>query len=140
MSLTIAVDFDSSIVELSTSGALQFRKGAREALVAFKAQGHRLVLHSCRCNPLDDGPALENETVEFYASGKPSPRCIEQWTRFSEMCAFLQAAEVWDLFDDVWQAPGKPLADVFIDDKAERPEWARLIQEFGATTLGGKTK
>src|SRR2546427_299380 len=106
MSLTFGVDWDGTVV--SDSHPPMFRPGALQALRAIKAAGHQLVLHSCRCNPLDPGPTVEEEVANFYRSGAVSERVEEQWARFSEMRAFATGAEVWDLFDVVHQAPGKP--------------------------------
>ena len=133
MSLTIAIDLDGTVAD---GHPLQFRPGAREALMALATAGHRLILHSCRCNPMDPGPSLEDEAARYWRTGEPPPRVVEQWWRFYEMRAFLQETRLWSLFADVWQAPGKPLADVFVDDKLEPPNWARLAAELaGAPTL-----
>jgi len=131
VSLSVAVDFDGS---LATGEPPQYRPGALEALAALKAAGHRLILHSCRCNPLDPGPTIEDEAARFYRSGEVPPRVIDQWRRFEGMRAFLQATGAWALFDSIWQAPGKPLADVYVDDRGEPPDWARIAAELGATT------
>jgi hypothetical protein len=60
-----------------------------------------------------------------------SPRITDQWERFAEMRYFLRALGLWEMFDEVWQHPGKPEADAFVDDKNEEPNWPRVAAEFG---------
>jgi hypothetical protein len=127
MTWPLAVDFDNTLVEQGEP--LRFRPGAFEALTAFARAGVRVVLHSCRCNPLDPGPEIADEVGRFYRTGELPERVTDQWVRFVAMRAFLQAAGVWDGLD-VWQGAGKPLAARFIDDRAEPPDWAVLIREF----------
>lgn len=129
MSLSLAIDFDSTLVD--PGPPIRLRPGAAQGLTAFKRAGHRLILHSCRCNPMDPSPSPAAEISHFYETGEVSLRISEQWARFEEMKAFLLAEGLWDLFDEVWQAPGKPLCDRFIDDKLEPPEWAQLAMEYG---------
>lgn len=130
MSLRLGVDFDGTLVAPGPGGALAFRPGALEALTRLKASGHQLVLHSCRCNPMDPGPTIDEDVAAFYETGVVSARVVDQWARFEEMRTFLQAAGAWGLFDEVWQAPGKPLVDAYIDDKAELPNWGTLAREL----------
>jgi hypothetical protein len=104
---------------------------ARETLRVFKAAGHHLILHSARCTPMDPSPPLAEEVSRFYATGEVSPRVTDQWARFEGMREALRAAGLWDLFDEVWQAPGKPHADIFVDDRFEKPDWLALRSELG---------
>ena len=129
MSLLIAVDFDGTIV--GNGSPLQLRPFVREALFSIKQAGNRLILFSCRCNVVDNDARKDDETARFYATGEVPFRIAEQWGRFSEMIAFLTETSLINLFDDVWQSPGKPLADVFVDDKACSPDWIKLTREYG---------
>lgn len=128
MSLRLACDFDGSLaVE-----PLAWRPGALEALIALKNAGYHLILHSCRCNPVDPAPVIEDEVERFYRLGETPQRVLDQWARFLEMRTFLMAAGAWRLFDEIWTAPGKPPVDLFIDDKMEPPNWRALVEELAA--------
>jgi hypothetical protein len=132
--LRIAVDFDGTIV--AAQAPLAFLPGAADGLRALKLAGHYLILHSARCTPMDAAPAIEEEAGRFYETGEVPARAEDSWARFSEMREFLRGAGTWDLFDDVWQAPGKPMADLFVDDRAESPDWRVLAETLGrAPTL-----
>jgi hypothetical protein len=128
LSLRLAIDFDRTLAQGRT---LSLRQGAAEALAALKKAGHHLVLHSCRCNPIDPAPQLEEEAARWYQAGEVSPRITDQWDRFVEMRDFLRANGLWDVFDEIWQHPGKPEADAMIGDKNEEPNWPKLAAEFG---------
>lgn len=129
MSLVLALDFDNSLVQ--PVAPLRWKAGAKEAIGAFKTAGQRLILFSCRNNPMDESPDEDLEAAEFYRTGAVPGHLGAQWRRFAEMRAFLKAEGVWDFFDEVWQSPGKPTADVFVDDKMEAPNWMALMREFG---------
>jgi hypothetical protein len=125
------VDFDGTIVRVG-GPPFAYVPGAREALARLKAAGHQIILHSARCTTMDPGPVVDEEVATFYRTGEVNPRISDQWRRFVEMRGFLQSEGLWRLFDEVWQAPGKPPADVYIDDRAEPANWARLVAELGA--------
>jgi hypothetical protein len=125
MIMTVAVDFDGT---LSKGGQL-----LQEALTGVRelhASGVRLILWSCRCNPCDDAPTLPDEEQRFYSYGEVPDRVRAQWDWFNEMRTALKAAGVWDLFSIVWQAPGKPVADIYVDDLAEAPRWPALVKSL----------
>lgn len=128
MGLKLAIDFDGTLVEKDEP--LRWRPGAKEALIRFSAAGHQLILHSCRCNtmPLTPNTAVERE--RFYATGESHPDVLEHFERFEAMQAFLKREGVWEILRP-WQEPGKPLADRYIDDRAEPPNWRMLLGEFG---------
>jgi hypothetical protein len=132
----LALDFDNTIVEADEP--LRFKLGALAAIAAFKRAGHKLILFSARCTP-PSGPLIDDEVSLFYESGVVQPHVLDQWARFEEMRAFLQARGVWGVFDDVWQEPGKPHVDRFIDDLFEAPNWGSLALELGAPDLKEKT-
>ncbi len=131
MGLTLAVDFDRTLVE--PGRPLRWRPHAREVLLALKERaGHTLVLHSCRCNPAPAGnpSAARAEADEFWRTGETS--AARHWEAFEEMRAFLKAEGCWDLFDAVWQGAGKPDADAYLDDRAEVPiSWLDVWRERG---------
>lgn len=127
MALTIATDFDGT---LAAGEPLVWLPGAHEAVAALHGAGHRLILHSCRCNPVDPAPEIADEAGRFYRLGEVPARVTEQWRRMAEMRAFLQAYGAWEWFD-VWAGSGKPPADRYVDDRCEPPDWSALIQEFG---------
>ena len=129
MSLRLAIDFDGTLVQ--DQEPLALLPGVPAALQALKGAGHSLVLFSARCTPLDPGPNLDDEIARYYQSGEVAARVTDQWERFERMRDFLQAQGLWELFDLVWQAPGKPPADLYIDDRAEPPDWKRLTAELG---------
>lgn len=115
MSFALAVDFDGTIVE--ARDPLQLRPGAADGLKVLKAAGNTLILWSARCTPVPAGSHDPNEEAEFYKSGHVPERQIAQWARFVEMRDFLKGTGLWDLFDEVWQSPGKPHADFFLEDR-----------------------
>jgi len=131
MGLRLAIDFDRTLV---SGEPLAWRPGARAALDRLRLAGHHLILHSSRCNPADPAPAVDDEIDRYYRLGEVPLRVLEQWARFAEMRRFLQADGAWIAFDEVWQAPGKPPADLFLDDKAELPAWARIVAELAPAT------
>lgn len=127
--MTLSIDFDGTVVEASEP--LRFRVGALTALRLLKAAGHHLILHSCRCSILDPGPTVDAEVAAFYSEGRVASRITDQWRRLSDMRSFLASADAWDLFDEHWFSPGKPIADLYIDDRSEKPDWAAIAREFG---------
>lgn len=126
---TLAIDFDGTLVEKGEP--LRWRAGARDGLISLASAGHHLILHSCRCNPIDPtfDPALE--VAAFYRSGITPESARARWEAFGEMRDFLKGEGAWPLFAEVWQQPGKPLCEMFIDDRSEPPNWVALSREFG---------
>ncbi len=131
--MKVAVDFDGSLVE--TVAPLRWRPGALEAIVRLHQEGHLLVLHSCRCNPVDISPLADIDAVEFYRTGAVSPGVMAQWERFDEMRRFLQEQRAWYLFAEIWQSPGKPIADLYLDDRSEFPDWSSVAGSFGLRSM-----
>lgn len=130
MSLTLCVDFDKTLVEPIVP--FKWRPWAKEAIKALSSSGHRLILHSSRCTPSYDTLDSQKEAANFYRWGLPPISAADQWASFGDMRSFLKAEGAWDLFSSVWTSPGKPTGvDLFIDDKAEQPNWANLINELG---------
>lgn len=129
MSLRLAVDFDLCMVEATTP--LKWRPWAKETLKALFASGHSLILLSHRCTPSIPTLDSQKEAASFYRWGLSPISASGPWVAFAEMRTFLKAEEAWELFEEVWTHPGKPTADLFIDGKAEKPNWANLINELG---------
>jgi hypothetical protein len=125
--LRIAIDCDKTICD---GPPMRLRPGAAEAVRAFKVAGHHLTLHSARSTPDGAAPVLEDEASRFWQYGEVPGRTRYQWQLFEEMRDFLKSAGLWKLFDDVWTSPGKPLADVFIDDLYHAPDWPILKRQF----------
>lgn len=93
--MIIAVDFDGTMTvsEMFGRRPLALRPGAKRALLALHAAGHRLILHSARWGDL----GTEADRIQCEA--------------------FLRAERLWSLFH-VWKSEGKPYADVYLDDRA----------------------
>jgi hypothetical protein len=134
VSFTIAVDFDGTIVEATEP--LRLRPEAAEALAVLKAAGNTLILWSARCTPTPSGTHDENEAAEFYREGKVPERQLAKWARFNEMRTFLKDAELWHLFDEVWQRPGKPHADFFLEDRTFDSSPVDWVAAAGMLGLG----
>ena len=128
MSWRLAVDFDATLVERGEP--LRWRAGAKEALFALAQAGNRLIIHSARATPPEPGEQEEAERANFYARGEVSALWLDHWERLREMREFLRAEGVLG-FVEVWQSPGKPHVDRFLDDLAEKPDWRRIRAEFG---------
>jgi len=126
--LRIGIDFDGTIAE---GKPLRLFPYVKAALARMKSAGNHLVLFSGRCATMDPAPALEDEVGRFYSDGDVPPRVVDQWDRFDEMRTFLKVNGLWGMFDEVWQAPGKPALDVIIDNASEQPDWLSLCHQFG---------
>jgi hypothetical protein len=122
------VDYDGTVAGGDPSVVFA---AAAAALAAIKRAGHHLTLFSCRLTPDGAAPFLEDEANRFWQYGEVPGRTRYQWQLVEEMRAALREAGVFDLFDDLWTGPGKPMADVIIDDKAVQPNWALLRAQYG---------
>jgi|HubBroStandDraft_2_1064218.scaffolds.fasta_scaffold124109_1 hypothetical protein len=133
MGLCLGVDFDGTLVEEGVHPP-RWRAGARNGLLALKAAGHQLVLHTGRLTPrheVEPGPGSRMEADEFWRVGLVPRDQQEHWDRYAEMRDFLMAEGCWGLFDVVWQTAGKPPCDSFIDDRLVDPDWAVVRAQFG---------
>lgn len=137
--MILGIDFDGTLVEHNVR-PLRWRRGAREFLVAAitatqQGAGNKIWLHSCRCSPmcvlLDPAPA---DAEEFWRSGRVNPDVEYSWSLFNEMRAFLIAEGVW-WGVELWQRPGKPICDHYIDDLSDRPDWLVLAAELGVRLM-----
>jgi beta-phosphoglucomutase-like phosphatase (HAD superfamily) len=126
----IALDFDGTIVKeegrafSDFTSPLEFLPGAREALYSLKRAQHSLLLWSARSNrSLLQDPQLD----PLVRAGVRRPK-MPRWEaelpvhfgRLRQMEQFIAThlAGVFDAVDDGVQ--GKPLADLFIDNRALR--------------------
>ena len=74
-------------------------EGVKEALVALKQQGHRVIIHSCN-----------------------RPNVIANFMKYYELP-----------YDDLWDEKGKPIADVYLDDRAITfTTWPRFMELLSA--------
>lgn len=128
--LTLALDFDGSLVEDQVR-PLRWRDRAKDFVLACSAAGIRLWLYSCRCT---NAEAMERElpgdAEGFWRYGRVTDDLEYGWTLYEEMRAFLEAEGVWSLMTP-WTSPGKPIADLYPDDRGERPDWLALSGELG---------
>lgn len=142
MALVIAVDFDGTVV-LDRPGKLVLRPGAKEGLQALKRAGHVLLLWSARSNR-----ALREDwrLNPLWLTGV-LPLRVGAWERerptheasYQAMLAFVQT-ELEGLFDAVDDGvQGKPLCDLFIDDKTlaghTGVDWSRIAGQLGVRHL-----
>jgi hypothetical protein len=138
--MRIAIDADGTILERSPP--LRLRPGARHALWSLRRAGHWLILHSSRlCCPVAD----EITTLESSSSGKISSRVTlsieDYWARQAELRRFLQSHRLWrveegGVFNQIWDLPGKPHADLSLDDRAVDPDWGEVRLRFGWAGFG----
>ncbi len=144
--MLIAIDFDGVIVDkdrpyADTTSPLRLMPLAKEGLKALKAAGHTLLLYSARSNrallytPRWD-PLVRAGKKRPSAAAWEAGRSIH-WARYRQMLEFVeqQLDGLIDAVDDGLQ--GKPLADLFIDDRAREfgigaNGWADLMHLYGA--------
>lgn len=142
--MLICIDFDGVVVRTDrpfadTTTPLQFMPGAKEGLIALKQAGHTLVLFSARTNrsllytPEWD-PLVRAGVRRPHAAAWSEGKAVH-WARYHQMRNFCAThlADVFDAIDDGLQ--GKPLADLFIDDRALSMEsgWPNIAMLYGAT-------
>lgn len=144
--MLIAVDFDGVIVSkdrpfADTVSPLRLMPMAKEGLKALKAAGHTLLLYSARSNR---ALLYTPEWDPLVRAGKRRPSAAAwdearalHWARYRQMLEFVssQLDGLIDAVDDGLQ--GKPLADLFIDDRSMEfgvgaNGWADLIHLYGA--------
>jgi hypothetical protein len=119
--LTIAIDFDGVLHRYSHGfgdGTIYDPpvEGSAEALQALKAQGHKLYIFSVRTNKIYHKDAADQE---------------------QKMKDWLQKYQI--PFDRIWSF-GKPLADIYIDDRAIgfRGNWQNTLQEVATFEIWNK--
>lgn len=135
--MKIAVDFDNTLVERDPP--LRLKPGVLRALLALRTAGHELLLYSARSNrAMRFNPDLDPlcpETERRWREALPDPERLRvqevHQKLHADMVAFVNAVlpGVFNAIDD--GAQGKPLADLFIDDKALNP-----LRAGGPTSSG----
>ena len=147
--MIIVVDFDSTLVDewgrkfSDTTSPLKLMGGARKALQAMKAAGHVVLLYSARANralrvdpELD--PLVRAGVVRLDRKAWEAEQPLHE-ARYQQMVQFAatQLKGLVDAVDD--GAQGKPVADLFIDDRALRfgggvdgHSWFDIARQFGA--------
>jgi len=110
--MTIAVDFDGTIVEHKYPAIGRERPFAIETLMELSAQGHKLILWTAR-----DGKLLE-DAVRF---------CKERGLEFFAVNSNYPEGA---LFADRSDKSGKVIADIYIDDKnlGGLPDWGTIYE------------
>ena len=147
--MIVAVDLDSTLVDewgrkfSDTTSPLKLMGGARKALQAMKAAGHVVLLYSARSNralrvdpeldPLVRAGVVRLDRKEWEAEQPLHEARYQQMVQF----AATQLKGLVDAVDD--GAQGKPVADLFIDDRALRfgggvdgHSWFDIARQFGA--------
>jgi hypothetical protein len=136
--MLIAVDFDGTIVSADRPYAdvttpLVLLPGAKEGLQALKRADHTLMLWSARTNRSllytpDWDPMVRKGLRKPHLPKWAGTRALN-WARYFQMLSFIDTAlpGIFDVVDDGLQ--GKPLADLFIDDRS-------LRYGFGADAVG----
>ena len=147
--MLMAIDFDNVIVNskkrayADTTTPLEFMPGAKEGLRSLKAAGHKLLLYSARSNrallySAEWDPLVRAGVKRPHEATWAQSRELH-WARYQQMLAFVRTelAGIFDAVDDGLQ--GKPLADVFIDDRAlsfgdgaDRIGWTQIATLYGA--------
>lgn len=147
--MIIAIDFDSTLVDewgrkfSDTTSPLKLMSGARKALEAMKRAGHLVVVSSARANralridpELDPLVRLGLVRVDRKAWEAEQPLHEARYRQMVNFCATTLKGLV-DAVDDGGQ--GKPVADVYIDDRALRfgggvdgHNWFDIARQFGA--------
>jgi len=120
--MKIAIDFDGVIHEYSkgwNGGEIYDPPvvGAKEALEALKAKGHTLYLFTTRTNTM------------FRKKDEPDQKVmIEEWMKRHEIP-----------FDKIWTF-GKPMADIFIDDRALsfKGDWKDTLEQVDVFKVWNK--
>lgn len=148
--MILAVDFDGTLVRPVPFDAidvpLELLTGAREALEAFKRAGHVVLVYSSRANAslrLDGmlDPLVRAGVVPFDEATWEEEQPLHQ-ARFEQMVDFCskELLGLVDAVDDGVQ--GKPVADLFIDNRAVRfdgdpdSDWTGLAARYGEPPSG----
>jgi len=145
----IAIDFDGTVVVEDhrvpyddTETPLRFERNAREALLGLKRAGHLLLLwsarasHALRFDPTKDALVRAGAKTVDPKMWAQSQSVNE--ARYQQMLAFV-AAELPGVFDAIDDGSvGKPLVDLFIDNKAlsfgagsHRVSWSEITSVYG---------
>lgn len=144
--MLVAVDFDGVIVRKDRPFAdvttpFQLMPYAKEGLQSLKAAGHTVLLYSARSNRAllytpEWDPLVRAGVKRPHEMAWGQSRSLH-WARYEQMRKFVaeQLPGLVDAIDDGLQ--GKPLADLFIDDRAfgfgtDSGGWLELAHLYGA--------
>ena len=142
--MIIAIDFDGTLVSQErdyddVTSPLLMLPGALAALRAFKQADHTVLVYSARANrALRLDPMLDplvraghRKAAEAQRWARSKPLAEARYRHMVEFCTQKLKGLV-DAVDDGGQ--GKPMADLFIDDRAVcygPLSWAQIAQEYG---------
>lgn len=113
--MRIAVDFDETLIRFTDSGHAEAVPGAIEAMETLRAEGHTLIVYSCRT-----GIALE--AGRLAAEIKAMTNCLRD-------CGIP--------FDEIWTGT-KLVADIYVDDRSVtfRGNWRETCEEIATYRAG----
>jgi hypothetical protein len=133
---TLALDFDGTIVD-GDRDRPAWLPGARAFVLAAVAAGIRVVVHTCRATSTSAlGRAAPGDAEEFYRSGRVASPVVESWQWRDALLDFLEREKIaGDV--EIWDQPGKPMATLYVDDRAARPDFASLAAELGLSLADG---
>jgi len=105
---TIAVDLDGTLAEYDGWKGHEFIGAPIEKIVnrvkKEKEAGAKIIIHTARIRE----EALDEP--ESHISVEDKVKIVQAWLDENEVP-----------YDEIWQSIGKPMADVYLDDKAELP-------------------
>lgn len=149
--MLLAIDFDNVVVNskkrayADVTTPFEFMPGAKAGLHSLKRAGHTLLLYTARSNRAllytpEWDPLVRAGVKRPHEATWAQSKSLH-WARYRQMLEFVasELPGVFDAIDDGMQ--GKPLADVFIDDRAlsfgdgaDRIGWTQIANLYGAPT------
>ena len=121
---TLAVDLDGTILDIDLDrwqehGMNYFgtpKPQAKEVLDSLRGNGWRIIIHTCRLNP----------TINTDATGEEAKKKVEE------------VLDKHDIpYNEVYTRIGKPLAEIYIDDRGLRFEsWVQVLRDVGMRKVG----
>ena len=109
----VIIDFDGTLCKFAFPKVGTVEPNVKEALELLKAKGYTIKIHSCR-------------TATYW--GSP----YERWEHIHAISQFLEKNEI--PYDELILNPimDKPIADVYIDDRAVRYEnnWLEIAEKL----------
>lgn len=120
----VCVDLDGVLAKLDKwEGVEKFGPvipGARFFLEELRREGFKIVIHTVRCSP-DVNPKPEDWTIRNPwdlpdAPGSGTDASVWADYLVTLVRRWLNANDL--TFDEIWYGRGKPLADIYIDDRA----------------------
>jgi hypothetical protein len=107
---TICVDFDGTLCDWTYPDIGAAKKGAKDALTRFRELGYKIIIWSCRTS---------HYHYDIFGGSRSQPTSERETVK--NMVAFLDKEGIpYDEID--YGDLGKPLADLYIDDKGIRFE------------------